>query len=246
LIHYHGGPITPEIAAIKAWTARHAMVSFAESRQIATAAEVSQSFALDNGAFSMWKSGVKPDWKAYADWVDQWWQHPGFDWAIIPDVIDGTEADNDALIESWDLSFESSVPVWHLHEDVQRLKQLVQTFHRVALGSSGEYSQPGSAIWWVRMGEAMKVACDEEGRPLAKLHGLRMLDPTIFSQLPLSSADSTNVARNIGIDQAWKGTYLPASKETRAMILAERIERHASASRWNTTTGAQQNLELIG
>ncbi|MGK9559302.1 hypothetical protein O6495_24055, partial [Salmonella enterica subsp. enterica] len=40
----------------------------------------------------------------------------------------------------------------------------------------------------------------------------------------LASADSTNVARNIGIDSAWKGTYSPQSKETRAYVLAERIE----------------------
>ena len=58
-----------------------------------------------------------------------------------------------------------------------------------------------------------------------------MLNPAIFSELPLSSADSTNVARNIGIDSAWRGTYQPRSKETRAVILTERIESHNSAQR---------------
>jgi len=51
-----------------------------------------------------------------------------------------------------------------------------------------------------------------------------MLNPTIFSVLPLASADSTNVARNIKIDKAWKGTYQPKSRETRAAVLVERIE----------------------
>jgi len=60
------------------------------------------------------------------------------------------------------------------------------------------------------------------------LHGLRMLNSRIFTELPLSSADSTNVARNLQIDKAWKGTYLPASLETRTMILVERIESHNS------------------
>lgn len=44
-------------------------------------------------------------------------------------------------------------------------------------------------------------------------------------------ADSTNVARNIGIDKAWqKSAYAPASKETRAAVLVERIESMNSAS----------------
>ncbi|ELY3796825.1 hypothetical protein SMX68_004106 [Cronobacter sakazakii] len=51
-----------------------------------------------------------------------------------------------------------------------------------------------------------------------------MLNPLIFTKLPLASADSTNVARNIGIDKAWSGAYAPASKETRAAVLVERIE----------------------
>lgn len=83
------------------------------------------------------------------------------------------------------------------------------------------------------MAEAMGAACDDDGRPRAKLHGLRMLDPRVFSCFPFSSADSTNVARNIGIDQAWaSNAYAPASQYTRALVLMERIERHASASRW--------------
>ena len=96
------------------------------------------------------------------------------------------------------------------------------------------------------MDKAMRVACDENGIPRAKLHVLRMLDPTIFSQLPLSSADSTNVARNIGIDQRWTGPYVPQSKETRALVLIDRIEHHASAKRYTGSMGMQMNLELIG
>lgn len=69
---------------------------------------------------------------------------------------------------------------------------------------------------------------------ITKLHGLRMLNADIFRHIPLSSADSTNVARNIGIDKAWaKSAYAPASKETRAAILVERIESYNSASSLN-------------
>lgn len=76
--------------------------------------------------------------------------------------------------------------------------------------------------------QAVSKILDERRRPICKLHGLRMLNPVIFSKLPLASADSTNVARNIGIDGAWRGTYQPHSKETRALVLTERIEAHNS------------------
>lgn len=53
--------------------------------------------------------------------------------------------------------------------------------------------------------------------------------PEIFTRLPLSSADSTNIARNIGIDSAWTGTYQPPTKEVRALVMRERIESRQSS-----------------
>lgn len=91
----------------------------------------------------------------------------------------------------------------------------------------------------------MRVVTDDAGRPITKLHGLRMLDPTVFSHFPFSSADSTNVARNIGIDSAWTGPYAPRSRYTRALIMMERIELHASAARWSGE-GAGKNQDLFG
>lgn len=248
MIHYHGSPITPRSVAIQVLAGRHAMVSYANPEQVALAAEVCQSFALDNGAFSIWKSGHgEVNVELYADWVRRWERHPGFDWCLIPDRIDGDEADNDRLLAEWPLPPHVSVPVWHLHEGTARLERLCRSFPRVALGSSGRYASVGTAEWWGRMAEAMDAICDAEGRPCCKLHGLRMLNPTVFSHLPLASADSTNVARNIGIDAAWRGTYLPPDKASRALILAGRIESHASATRWNRKArGVQENLELLG
>lgn len=81
------------------------------------------------------------------------------------------------------------------------------------------------------MGQAMEVVCPS-GRPEVKLHGLRMLDPEVFTRFPFSSADSTNVARNIGIDGAWRGTYQPSNKAIRGIVLAERIEAQQSSSTW--------------
>ena len=87
-----------------------------------------------------------------------------------------------------------------------------------------------------RAREALAAICDDDGYPACRLHGLRMLNPAIFSQLPLASADSTNVARNIGIDAAWRGTYRPRSKDLRAAILVERIEAANGACRLHPAT----------
>src|SRR5690349_16923701 len=101
VIHYHGGPITPLDVARSVWTTRHAFVSFERPEQVALAAEICQSFALDNGAFSAWRQGGALDVAGYARFVDEWRRHPAFDWALIPDVIDGSEQDNDAMLARW-------------------------------------------------------------------------------------------------------------------------------------------------
>jgi hypothetical protein len=211
------------------WTARHAFVSFAATQQMALAADVTQSFALDNGAFTFWKQGVETRWSNYYDWVNVWRRHPGFDWAVIPDVIEGSEAENDALADKWPFPRHQGAVVWHVNESIDRLKRLASEWPRVCIGSSGEWDVSTPRRFLGRAYQAIGAICDGDSRPICKLHGLRMLNPAIFSKLPLSSADSTNVARNIGIDSAWKGTYQPKSKETRAHILVERIESFNSA-----------------
>lgn len=241
MIHYHGTPVTPMSVAMAVLPGRHAMVSFATTSHLPMIAEVCQSFALDNGAFTAWKSGEAFDFDGYNDFVDEWRQHPGFDWALIPDVIDGGEDQNDELLAKWPFGPFVGVPVWHMHESQERLERLIGEYPRVALGSSGQFSQPGTMNWWGRMALAMRTACDEEGRPKVKLHGLRMLNPAVFSHIPLSSADSTNVARNHNLSHKWQ---LPS--ESYAVIMAARIEKHASARLWSNSCGVQQNLELVG
>lgn len=249
MIHYHGTPMTPAADMVKAFAARHAMVSFEDPRQIEVAAEICQSVVLDNGAFSAWRQGKPYDFGGYYAWAAKWLWHPAVEWAVIPDVIDGSEADNDALLREWPLPrwLGRGVPVYHMHESIERLSRLAADYPRVALGSSGAYATVGTEQWWARMADMMDAICDGEGRPMVKLHGLRMLDPGVFSKLPLSSADSTNVARNVGIDSAWRQSYAPDSRATRALILMERIERHASAAYWDRAgIRAYQNMRLFG
>lgn len=245
MIHYHGGPIVPIAVASAVWKGRHAFVSYEEPKQVALAAEVCQTFALDNGAFSVWRRGARMDVKGYVRFVNEWKQHPGCDWALIPDVIDGTEEDNYRMFSEYMMAggdLLRSVPVWHMHESFERLGRLCRTWPRVALGSSGQWSTVGNEEWWQRMGAAMDAVCDDKGRPPCKFHGLRMLNPTVFSQLPLASADSTNMAQNHG---RHRKTY--ALTETMgAIVLAHRIEDHAAAPVWSRTYGTQMNMDLVG
>jgi hypothetical protein len=250
VIHYHGTPISGGTQAQMALQNRHIMISFATARQAEMLIELCSTFTLDNGAFSAWKSGKEFNLEGYAQFVERWCLHPAFDWCVMPDVIDGDENDNAVMRARWfnsvsPLVWNRSIPVWHMHEPVDVLRDMANAFDRIALGSSGRFAHIGSPEWWTRMYEAMDVICDDQRRPKVRVHGLRMLDPSIFSTLPLASADSTNVARNAGIDKRWTGPYAPATPASRAAVLIERIEAHASASTLPERQ-VHRNFELFG
>ena len=238
MIHYHGMPITPASTAKAAVMVGHAFVSFRYPDQLGLVLDVCQSFAVDNGAFSAWKSGEPvTDWSRYYAWVAELHRYPSFDFAVIPDVIDGDEKANDALLAEWPWRGDAKggcigAPVWHMHESIDRLQRLANEWHRVCIGSSGQFAIVGDSKWWNRMAEAMNYITDKNGSPICKLHGLRMLNPDVFSRLPFASADSTNIAQNIGIDSAWRGTYTPSSKDVRALVMRERIESFNSPIFW--------------
>jgi hypothetical protein len=241
---YHGTPITPETACIAAIRNRHAFVSFPNRGQLDAVVSVCQTFAIDNGAFPAWRAGNPiQDWRPFYEWAAQCKLIPCCDFAVIPDVIDGDEAANDELLAEWPLPKWFGAPVWHMHESLSRLERLASSYPRICIGSSGEFATVGTAAWWGQMARAMRVLCDDEGRPMCKLHGLRMLNPEIFTRLPLASADSTNVARNIGIDQAWTGSYQPKTKEGRAIVLRDNIESNQAPARWNFSIPEIQLLE---
>ena len=239
MIHYHGLPITPASAAISAVGGGHAFVSFRYPDQLGLVLEVCQSFAVDNGAFSAWKSGEPvTDWSRYYAWVADLHRYPNFDFAVIPDVIDGDEQANDALLAEWPWRGTAKggsvgAPVWHMHESIDRLQRLANDWPRICIGSSGEFATVGDSRWWSRMADAMNSITDKQGIPVTKIHGLRMLNTEVFSRLPLASADSTNIAQNIGIDSKWRGTYTPASKESKAKVMRERIEIVQALTFWD-------------
>jgi hypothetical protein len=139
MIHYHGTPLSSKVNAAKVLAGRHALISHACPGYVDLAADVCQSFVLDNGAFSHFTKGQPKgiaDWFDYYEWSAEWLSHPSCDWAIIPDIIDGSDADNDTLVDQWPHKGRG-VPVYHLHESLDRLRKLCDGHLRVALGSSG-------------------------------------------------------------------------------------------------------------
>lgn len=242
MIHYHGVTISSNSTAAEILSGRHAMVSFAKPTQLPTVAAVCQSFALDNGAFSIWKHGGELDPEKYYRFVETWKSHPGFDWCIIPDTIEGSEDDNRRMVDEWPFGKFVGVPVWHLHESLDYLEYLAINWPRLALGSSGKFRQPGSPAWWERIVEAMEIIC-EDGQPRTKIHGLRMLAPAIFTKIPFASCDSTMVAQNIARDRNWFGQMKKAPKEVRGFYLTRQIESHNSAAIWDPSSIKKQVQE---
>lgn len=233
MIHYHGTPIGGSRQDVARFLmGRHALVPFFRQDDMPIVAEVCQSFILDNSAFTIWRKGGNMDFYGYVDWVQKWYKHPGFDWALIPDVIDGTEEENDKFLDMWlNCTNANGVPIWHLHESAERLKRLCAEYKYVALGSSGKWKTPGEQQWWYRMSAIMDMITDEEGKPPCKLHGLRMLNTEIFSRLPLSSADSANAGRNNCLVNYF-GRYTPPTASQRAAVIADRIEIINSCPVW--------------
>lgn len=233
MIHYHGTPIggTRQDTA-RFLNGRHALIPFGRAEDLGPVLENCQSFVIDNGAFSHWKKGKgQIDFYEYQKFCESICRHPGFDWCLIPDVIDGDENENAELVRFWARTgtIAKGVPVWHLHESFEYLDWLLNDWEIVAIGSSGQWSTPGTSEWWKRISDAMRVICDERGRPRRKIHGLRMLNPEVFTRLPLSSADSTNAAVNSGSISRF-GMYTPATSSQRAAVIADRIELHNSAA----------------
>ena len=135
------------------------------------------------------------------------------------------------------------VPVWYLHESLDRLARLANDWPRVALGSSGQFRTPGTPVWWGRMQQAMETACDEQGRPKVKLQGLRMPRPSVCKDVPLASADSAGVSQSIGFNKNWGHAYRNASDPARAHVLVDNYEGMQSAVVWK---GIPAQEELFG
>ena len=242
MIHYHGTRIAASDDQVtRILKSRHACVSFADLSQLSIVQEVCQSWMLDNGAYSFWNSGKTTDWEDYYQFVRDL-KDPCCDFWIIPDVIDGAEDQNNELIENCPLP--GGTPVWHFDESISKLQWLCQDFPRVCIGTTAGLS-PNTEAYWTRLHQAMDTITDSEGRISVKLHGLRCLNPEIFTKIPFASADSTTMGRHtdelsFAPTKGWK----PLSLHGRAMVLIDRIESFNAPRVWDRRKGVQ--LDLFG
>lgn len=193
MLHYHGTPITPR-SNLLSLAGRCFCVSFAKPCDVKVCHEIGQSVMLDNGAFSFWRVGKKTDWTGFYAWAAEWLDH-NTTWAVIPDVIGGSEAENDALINEWrHQTLPRGVPVWHMHESLERLSKLVDEWSRVCFGSSAQFAHVGSDLWRRRADQAFNRIVRHNGS-VPWVHMLRGMALS-GTEYPFASVDSTDVARN--------------------------------------------------
>lgn len=191
MIHYHGTPITPR-EVLLSMAGRCFCASHAAPNDLRTVVRIGQSVMLDNGAFSAWTRGHVPDWAAYYRWAEP--HLSPVHWAVVPDVIGGSVADNLRLAAEWPHRREWAGVVWHLHEPIAHLLHLADEWPRVCFGSSGEYADPTSDAWHHRIDEAWNALERRGVRPW--VHMLRAASQACDGPWPFASCDSTNVARN--------------------------------------------------
>lgn len=228
-IHYHGTPITPQSVMLRL-AGRHFCVSFAAPHQVELCHQIGQSVMIDNGAYSIWRRTkvAKTDWSDYYEWLKPWVAYKTT-WAVIPDVIDGSEHENDLLLREWPHG-DSGAPVWHVHEPIERLIALCCGWKRVCIGSSGEYAIIGTPRWIARMTQAMNELWDWfRGDVTVALHMLRgmSLSGSIF---PFASVDSSDVAQNHH-----------RHGQNGALMLADKWDRMQNPAAW-TKRPVQQSI----
>ncbi len=228
MIHYHGTPISPRRVLLELG-GKHFCVSFAHPNDVLCCHQIGQSVMLDNGAFSMWTRGKKVNWSEYYDWCEIWLDYRTT-WAVIPDVIDGTDADNNNLISRFPFSYEQSAPVWHLHEDIGRIFRFLDLgYTRICFGSSGEYGVVGSDKWHHRITEVFNRISNSG--PIPWIHMLRGMSLS-GSHYPFSSVDSTDVARNHN------------RKQNTALSMANRWDKLQCPAAWKEIP-TQRELECL-
>jgi hypothetical protein len=215
MIHYHGTPITPR-AKLETLAGYHFCVSFADKRDGEWCVANGQSVMFDNGAYVAFKQKKTFNMTKYSSWLEPLLGHPH--WAVIPDVIDGTEDEQRSLIKQWTHPKELSAPVWHLGLSVNYLLELSDNWPKICFGSSRQYWQVGSSLWCSRVDEAF-TALSKRHTHLPWVHMLRGLAQA-GKRWPFASADSVNVARN----------YKSAKKEPEEMI--KRIDAIQTPVKW--------------
>ncbi len=179
-------------------------------------AGVAGSVLLDCGAFPFWRAQnrrrvgalinldgssptmrppIKPlDVPRILDWYRAMTPQCAQTEVIIPDVIEGGEADNDRLIDTFPVDLLGIAwPVWHTEESIPRLLRLALDHGRVCIGPMGRHSHVTGKAYTLRMIEVFNAITRDA--PGTKIHALRGLQ-LAGGPFPFTQADSTDAGRN--------------------------------------------------
>jgi hypothetical protein len=163
---------------------------------------------VDNGAFSAHQKGVdtmndESYLEGFAAWANDILDRCPQAIAVLPDVIGGTEEQNAQLVcETMTMiDPERSMPVWHMHESLDYLTYLCESFGYIAFGWSGQYWKVGTPEWHARIQEAFAAidAWEASGEGAYIRPRIHMMRAQSMGHLyAFDSTDSTNVAVNHG------------------------------------------------
>jgi hypothetical protein len=200
-VHYHGTPITPNRVLIEEMAGANFFVSYAAAAQLRLCHEIGQLVHIDWPAYSIWKQGITPDLEAYYAFIEPWLEYITTT-ATIPDFIEADEAENSRLVRAWPFRKEKGLPVYHMHESIDRLIALIDVFPWVAIGSSGQYAEVLSPQWERRMDEIFRHILRVFGR-IPRLHmmrGMQLLNSK--KRWPFFSGDSALTSPETTIETA--------------------------------------------
>lgn len=201
----HGTPITPK-RHLEQLRGESFCVSYAYPEQLHDVGPLVPDtgiLLLDNGAFTAWKQGREYDTAGFWDWANAAQDLYPNAVAVIPDVIEGNEADNlmqASLAVRGGLARypERIMFVWHTNDSLTQLKKACLLFNFVAIGSCAEHDiQKHWPAFLGRINEANRVieAVDITTGRRPWIHVMRGLGK--YHKFPrFDSADSSNVARN--------------------------------------------------
>jgi hypothetical protein len=193
MLNYIGTPITPR-SLYSTMCESHYCVSYFDGRDRDVALRHGASVMLDNGAFSSYTLGKAIDWSDFYKWAEP--AMYGANWAVVPDQIGGTSEDNRKLEKSWPFPRRLSATVYHFGEPLDRLRELLDGWPRIAIGGSVGSFPPGGDAWIRQIDMIWDVISQTNTHPW--VHMMRAMSTVTgtLGRWPFASADSTSFARN--------------------------------------------------
>lgn len=137
---------------------------------------------LDSGAFTAYQTGKQVDIIEFAEWVDEQKRNPLVTEVFTLDVIGGDWRESLANTEYlWKRGIEA-IPVFHVGEPVDVLKQLARDYPKISLGGAVGY----------RKRDEWAALCFKEVWP-KKMHGLGYGETSLW-KLPFHTIDNSSWA----------------------------------------------------